>query len=244
MTIREARYSDLRPAAEVAATAFVEDELFGKLMHPHRREYPQDFVRFFEEYLRIQWFDHTFVILVAIDPPSGKIVGVGKWERQGKGGRRRLFSRLDPRSLHLPILTQLRLTNHLGIGSLIYPLASLFVGVEHWMWPNRAADPSKANVLRDSFDLYSFNWSGPRKENWYLELLAVHPDYQGKGHGGELVQWGVGEAAREGVCASVISADGVEKLYAKFGFAEVGRSNVGPLSMLEGGAIMFNDVKT
>ncbi len=134
------------------------------------------------------------------------------------------------------------LTDHLEIGSLIHPLASLYVGIECWMRPNRAADPSKANVLRDSFELCSFHWEGSRKENWYLELVAVHPEYQGRQHGQKLVQWGVDEAAREGVCASVISADRKEKFYEKLGFVEVGRSNVGPLSTLEGGAILFNDI--
>jgi predicted N-acetyltransferase YhbS len=125
----------------------------------------------------------------------------------------------------------------------MYPLAAFAVGAERWMWPNRAADPANANVLRDSFPLCSFHWEGSREENWYLELLAVHPEHQGKQYGRGLVQWGVDEAAREGVCASVISADRKEKFYGRFGFVEVGRSNVGPLSGIEGGAIMFNDVK-
>jgi hypothetical protein len=98
MTIREAQYSDLRAAAELAAAAFIDDELF-VLMHPHRHEYPEDFVRSFERELRVQWFDPKHVILVAVDPPSGKVVGVAKWERQGDGGRKREFSIFDPRSL-------------------------------------------------------------------------------------------------------------------------------------------------
>jgi len=91
--------------------------------------------------------------------------------------------------------------------------------------------------------LIESHWSGPRAENWYLDFLAVHPDYQGKQHGRELVQWGVAEAAEEGVCASVISADGKEGFYGKFGYVEVGRSNVGPLADLQGGAIMFTDTQ-
>jgi GNAT superfamily N-acetyltransferase len=115
--------------------------------------------------------------------------------------------------------------------------------VERWMWPNRAADPTKATILQDSWPLISHYWEGSRKEGWYLDLCAVHPEFQGKGCGRELVEWGVDAAAREGVVASVISAAGKERFYGRFGFVEVGRSNVGTMSVLEGGAIMFNDVK-
>jgi predicted N-acetyltransferase YhbS len=111
------------------------------------------------------------------------------------------------------------------------------------MWPNRAGDPSTANVLHDSFPLIAHYWEGARKENWYLDLLAVHPGSQGNMYGRELVQWGIDEAGKEGVPASVISAYGKERFYGRFGYVEVGRANVGPLAVIEGGAIMFNDVK-
>lgn len=112
------------------------------------------------------------------------------------------------------------------------------------MWPNRAADPSKANVLEESKPLTEHYWSGSREQNWYLDILAVHPESQGKMYGRELVQWGVDEAKKEGVCASLISARGKERFYGRFGFVEVGSANVGPLAGIEGGAIMFTGVKT
>jgi hypothetical protein len=101
MRIREARYSDLRAAAEVAAAGFNDEQLFGTLMHPHRDKYYDDFVRFFEQDFRVQWLQHKYVFLVAVDEPSGKVVGVGKWKRKGKGGKREL-SAFDPRS-YIPI---------------------------------------------------------------------------------------------------------------------------------------------
>jgi len=95
----------------------------------------------------------------------------------------------------------------------------------------------------ETFPLIASHWSGGRKENWYLDFLAVHPDYQGKQHGRELVQWGIDEAATEGVCASVIAAYEKDRFYKKFGFVEVGRSNIGPLGDLKGGAILFTDLQ-
>jgi GNAT superfamily N-acetyltransferase len=112
------------------------------------------------------------------------------------------------------------------------------------IWPNRAADPSKATVLEDSIPLTLHYWSGARQENWYLDMLAVHPDYQRNQHGRALVQWGLDEAAKQGVCASVVVAYGKEQFYGRCGFVEVGRANVGPLAEngIKGGAIMFTDV--
>lgn len=76
-------------------------------------------------------------------------------------------------------------------------------------------------------------------------MLATHPDFQGQGIGKELVKWGIDEADKENVCASVISSDGNEGFYGKSGFIEVGRANVGPLKEngIKGGAIMFRDTK-
>jgi GNAT superfamily N-acetyltransferase len=115
-----------------------------------------------------------------------------------------------------------------------------------WIWPNRAADPSKKTVLEDSAPFFAYHWSGARQENWYLDMLAVHPDHQKKQHGRELVQWGLDEAVMESVCASVIAADGKERFYGRCGFVEVGRANVGPLAKngIKGGAIMFTDVES
>jgi len=111
------------------------------------------------------------------------------------------------------------------------------------IWPNRAADPSKTTILEESAPLFHHHWSGARQENWYLDMLAVHPDYQGKQHGRALVQWGLDEAVKDNVCASVIAADGRDRFYGRCGFVEVGRANVGPLAEngIKGGAIMFTD---
>ena len=110
-----------------------------------------------------------------------------------------------------------------------------------YMWPNRAADPTKANALDEAFKIFSFNWSGQRAESWYLDLLGVDPDYQGKGHGRDLVRWGMVQAENDDICASVISSYGSDGFYNKQGLFEVGRANVGPLLEVKGGSIMFCD---
>jgi len=104
MAIRKARRGDLRAMAEVLAAAFFNEELFGELMHPHRHEYPEDFVNFFERRIWSHWFEYQRTILVSEDPESGKVVGVADWERQGNNAQTTTgLARLDPRQWPLEI---------------------------------------------------------------------------------------------------------------------------------------------
>jgi hypothetical protein len=96
MAIRKARRGDLRAIAEIQAAAFLNEELFGQLMHPRRHEYPEDFIKYFERRVWGHWFDTHRTIIVSEDPTSGKVVGVADWERQGKNAATSL-GRLDPR---------------------------------------------------------------------------------------------------------------------------------------------------
>jgi GNAT superfamily N-acetyltransferase len=89
-------------------------------------------------------------------------------------------------------------------GKLLGPLAQGAVKALNWWSPNRGADPRYINILHDTFPLCAHYWAGSRKENWYLDILAVHPDCQGKGIGRELVQWGIDTAKNEGVPASLV----------------------------------------
>ncbi len=130
------------------------------------------------------------------------------------------------------------------VGKLRGSFAALYTKLAFFFSPNRAADPSKAHILEEAYPLFAHHWDGPRKENWFLDILAVHPEYQGYKYGRALVEYGLELAARDQVCASVIAADGKDGFYGKLGFVEVGRANVGPLAEngIRGGAIMFTGV--
>lgn len=107
------------------------------------------------------------------------------------------------------------------------------------IWPNRACDPAKEDVLQRADVFIEQAWTGPRSESWYLDFLAVHPNYQGKGIGRKLVLWGLERAEQEGICASVISAWGKDAFYQKCGFnIQDGRAGAGegnPLADVSGG---------
>ena len=51
-----------------------------------------------------------------------------------------------------------------------------------------------------------------------LEVLVVHPAYQGQGHGGTLVRWGLELARVDGVQQGVIGPAKGTKLYQSLGF--------------------------
>ncbi|OAQ80712.1 GNAT family acetyltransferase [Purpureocillium lilacinum] len=225
--IRKARRSDIRAMAESAAAAFMDEELWGKVMHPHRKEYPGDFVLGFERKILRNWHHPRRRFLVGLDRHSGKVVGFAEWERQG--------------ILDDPVAPSW--VQYLDIGQAMNKATEYFVEGVSYLRPNRAADPTKTHILDETFPLIAHYWCGHRSQNWCLQLLAVHPDFQGHGLGAELVQWGVDAADEESICASVVSAEEKEGFYNRFGFAEVGKANVGSLkdNGINGGAIMFRE---
>lgn len=122
-------------------------------------------------------------------------------------------------------------------------MSSLTMKVHTLIWPNRACNMANEDVLERSYPYYKHMWSGEREESWYLEVLGVHPDYQGRGIGRELVQWGLDRAAKDGVCASVISSKGKEPFYLKAGFDfELGEASMGegnPMPKNVGGTMLW-----
>lgn len=62
-------------------------------------------------------------------------------------------------------------------------------------------------------------WAGQRSECWDLYVCGVDPDFQGKGFGKILAQWGVEESQQEGteVCASVLCGEKNRGFYNKAG---------------------------
>ena len=138
-------------------------------------------------------------------------------------------------------------TNRFITGSLAAPLAKLANRIDSVLYPNRALDSSKANLFELSIPYWKHHWDGERQENWYLSLCAVHPDYQGKGFGRELVEWGLKQAESENVHASVMSSNGSDGFYLRCGFEEiVGNATDGegnPLTGIKGGSILFKHPK-
>jgi len=116
------------------------------------------------------------------------------------------------------------------------------MNIHAWAWPNRASDPKDEDIIERAYPHFEEIWSGKRAESWYLEGLAVRPDFQGRNVGRKLVQWGLEQAKAESICASVVSAFDTDEFYKKCGFDEqYGSARQGegnPLADVEG-ANMF-----
>ncbi|KAH7006527.1 hypothetical protein EDB82DRAFT_493745 [Fusarium venenatum] len=222
ITLRDASYFELTEIAHVMSKAFWDDELFGDIIHPHRNIFPDDPHLYWLRRARVNYWDYRwrFIVAVAKDS-SGKevIAGIAQWERLGEGGKKLECFYLDPRNL-------------------LKPLSALVMHVRADLSPNRAADLQNEDIIERSYPCFKHIWSRKRAESWYLAALAVNPDFQGQGAGKKLTQWGIEQAQAEGVCASVIAAQGTDEFYKKLGFYEqFGRATDGignPLAHVQG----------
>ncbi|KAF1850651.1 acyl-CoA N-acyltransferase [Cucurbitaria berberidis CBS 394.84] len=225
MPIRLATPSDEPAIVSACTAAFFDEALFGRVIHPHRHEYPEDVEIFWHEQIRHSWREPNNKILVAITIEKGeeKVVGVAVWQRQGDDeGRKKVEA------------------EWVDVGPDAFrPLPSTV---------NRAIDPNKRTILEDSYPYYSHHWSPsknsiPRSRNWYLSLCCVHPSYEHRGLGRELVHWGLERAREEGVHASVLASHNNDPFYLRCGFDEIvadcteGEEN--PLQGVEGGSLLF-----
>jgi hypothetical protein len=108
--IREAHFSDLPAIARVWHKAFLDDEIIGDLMHPHREQYPEDVYWFLLRGIRERFWDwrHQFIVVTTRDGNEGTagsetVVGAADWRRLGEGGRQRELWRADPRKLEISL---------------------------------------------------------------------------------------------------------------------------------------------
>ncbi|KAF3000065.1 hypothetical protein E8E13_001134 [Curvularia kusanoi] len=221
MNIRPARPSDEPLIAAICTRAFFDEDLFGRVIHPHRHEYPEDVQSFWHEWIRNDWSNPRNRIIVAVTTTQAqeeKIIGAAIWQRQGEdtGAQSVISSWVDPSPWPVLVSTA-----------------------------NRALDPDNKDILQRAASYTQHYWAGANATNWYLSLCCVDPDASRCGAGRLLVRWGLDRAADEGIRASVVASEGNDAFYLKCGYSEVvGNASEGddnPLKKVEvkGGSILF-----
>ena len=106
LQLRTAQLSDLPAIARAWQAAFFDDEIIGKLMHPHRKEHPEDVYYFLLRGLRERFWDwrHQYVVVTAREADGQeRIAGAADWRRLGEGGKRRELASVDPRTSCVPL---------------------------------------------------------------------------------------------------------------------------------------------
>lgn len=229
MSLRPASYADLAPAAKVLAAAFKDESCFGQFMHPYREQYPDGMYLNFLRMLRKDYYhgpDHHVIVTYSsgVDGKEDRVTGVAHWYRRRAGSPK-------PSLYNQAILKSVEAYNYL----------------ETFVYPDRAADPTRLDVLEKMDPFIEHHWTGTRAEGWYLSLIGVDPTAEKKGYGRALVKYGLDLAKRDGVVCSVIAGEGRDNFYRACGFDvflgnvtdETGDQN--PLVGVAGGNIFFWD---
>ena len=212
--VREATLDDVPQIADVFASGFIDDELFGDLIHPRRREYYDDYLSWWKHEIRTHLFEPAVLMYVRADE-SNVVRACCVLRRLGKGA--------EARTTDVAFLERVSI-------AVANKMDDLTVS-------RRSLDP-------DGFEKYEKNWediahhfTGPRAEVWMIELFCVAPESQRGGHGRAIIQNAIQLAKSEDVPLCVIASSVGDAFYGKMGFYEIGRANIGSLSMLEGGSL-------
>jgi GNAT superfamily N-acetyltransferase len=243
--VRQATLAEQPSIARLAARGFHDDVLFGHIIHPYRHAYPSHMSRYWLSRNLMAHFDPGHRINVAIAVPSAydshekRIVGVIHWSRIAPSPADNYAAGWGYSWWHA--------------GQILHFLVANVVWLAYnTIWRNRAADPAHERIIEasEASGCLDHIWDPARNRcpSWYIESMAVDPDWQGKGVGRLLVEDGLKLAESEGVSASVIAADGKEDFYRKCGFdtGPVGRSGMGddknnPLRAVPGGLVFFKE---
>lgn len=93
MPIRLAHHSELDTISSIFAAGFHDEEVVGDLLHPRRKQYPQDYLGYWLRRCRERWWQYSRVFLVSFEQEEdgkGKggrevLTGAAEWMRVGLG---------------------------------------------------------------------------------------------------------------------------------------------------------------
>ncbi|RMZ89900.1 hypothetical protein DV736_g2870, partial [Chaetothyriales sp. CBS 134916] len=215
---RQASLADVQQVAQVFAAGFIDDDVFGRFMHPKRREYPADWLRYWQREIKQHLVDASALLYVRTDA-SGIVKGCCAMRRLGQG------TQAEDRASSASLVAGDNQTDQENDAN----------------WIDRSADPEAIAAFERNWEDIKHHFCGPRAECWMIELLCVAPDAQKSGYGRELIHAAIAlcQAENPMVPLCVIASETGDGFYEKLGFREVGRANVGELSGVRGGSLKF-----
>lgn len=225
--IRPALFSDAPVASRVLSASFWDDPMAGNYLHPKRADYPESFNFWFLQFVRGHLLEPNRRAWVAVDETQGdKVVGFCDWERQGPKGVRAEYAARDTLGLKVK-----------RFGLRIWDYVAKFI------WPIRCLNQENLSFWFQGMTKMFPRVLGPKRvESWYLELLVVSPEYQGKGIGPALVLHGLKHTAeKDGLPATVVASHVGEPMYRKLGWVEKGLTSTDELEGAPGGSLKVWD---
>jgi len=143
MPIRPATKDEQTEMAKLAAQAFIDDELFADVIHPHRKQYPNDTYLYWLPRLRQGWADPSNHYLVStIERGNGQGEEIAAWAQ---------FTRKSAKA---------------KTGTTPAP-----VDVSD-LPPNRAASKEYEDILERSYDSIAHEWAGQSFSLLQMSLRA------------------------------------------------------------------------
>ncbi|RPB05410.1 acyl-CoA N-acyltransferase [Choiromyces venosus 120613-1] len=208
MYLREARLSDMPAVGKIGARAFLDDPLFTAI-EPGRHTYYEDYETGWVRRIRDKVLKPKTRIILAVDEETEQIAGFAIWAREGD----------DPAAD--------RWKNE---GWILKRLESTLLTLQETF--TKTLSPPRKSRSEDSAALAHFGkaieeiaattWSREGWHiRWHLNFLGVDPSYHRRGVGGQLVNWGMQNGAKEGVICSLESSRAGRGLYEKLGFEVV-----------------------
>lgn len=242
-SIRLATYADLGAIIHLYLVGFWDDQLMD-ILHPYRHKHQADFERFVRDMLTERWwtlgFEEQVDVLIT---GQGKVIGFAWWRRNWTDRQRRRESEGWLTCRRFTCFAQPPLITNNALGRWLSPVVISLIQLRTGLWPYQCANPAMVGAEKRVLPALLPLLRDPpsRQKAWLLRTLVVNPDVQKEGLGAMLVRHGLSRADKEGLTTWLLSREGLEGWYGRFGFVERGRANIGELSAWNGGAVMFRE---
>ncbi|RII16849.1 hypothetical protein CUC08_Gglean003295 [Alternaria sp. MG1] len=213
--VRQAELRDLPRVTTVGLASLPDDPAFVWL-YRYRHQYPDDNYFFWLQVFKTYLYTPNITFLVAEEVASldkksedrgeavATIFAFAIWERnEKKTATQALTSLYNNCSLE---------TIHRCVTKL-----------ENWAirqeFPRRDADVNRLGAFEKGMNYtHSKYWEKTYPQNFYLSLLATHPDYRRRGAGTALTQWGIDQAMTAGFDVGLEASPMGFPLYQHLGF--------------------------
>lgn len=231
--IRPMTFSDSYQAAFVASRAY-HDTKFTEFLSPGRRQYPQDYVRGFQQRItsRMLAANSRSFVAVTEDEPNVPVAYMQCLRLGDDEGGKQVMN--EKKSIWL---------------SIVETVYNAWVRVSNKIWPDRSGmdEADMALFIESQEGEDTKHWSGKpdRANRWYCRSMVVSQEFQRRGIGRALMNEVVSRAEAQGVPIQLEASPEGEMLYRSVGFELLDRFMIafGESEKNQGGIMIWRPKK-